>query len=189
MIIERTIKNGVVNYGKQKYRVTESAGEYSIDIGNTVSRLDSPMTNDDILSKAAQILEDRYKKRPTMFLESPEAVKQLFQARQSGLTHEVFEVAFLTQRHTLIEVRRMWEGDIASCSVYPAMLAKACLELSARAVVLSHNHPSENMNPSSADIQITKKLVKVLDLIDCRILDHIICTNGGCVSLAERGEM
>ena len=188
IIIERTIKNGVVNYGKQKYRATESEGEYSIDVGNTVSRMDLPLTDDDILAKAAQILEDRYKKRPTMFLESPDAVKKLFQIRHSGLDHEVFDVAFLTHRHTLIEVRTMWEGDISSCSVYPAMLAKACLELSASAIILSHPHPSQITTPSQADIHITAKIKKVCDLIDVRVLDHIITSNGGCTSLAELGD-
>ena len=124
-----------------------------------------------------------------MFLESPDAVKKVFQARHSGLDHEVFDVAFLTHRHTLIEVRTMWEGDISSYSVYPAMLAKACLELSASAIILSHPHPSQITTQSRADIDITAKIQKVCALIEVRVLDQIITSDGGCTSLAERGEM
>jgi DNA repair protein RadC len=68
----------------------------------------------------------------------------------------------------------MFRGTIDSASVYPRDVAKAALELNAAAVIFAHNHPSGISVPSSADINITRKLKSALELFDIRVLDHII---------------
>ena len=101
---------------------------------------------------------------------------------------EHFAVMFLDNKHALIKFEILFSGTIDSASVHPREVVKRALELNAAAVVLSHNHPSGNTEPSQADIQITDKLKTALDTVDIRILDHIIVGNG-CASFAERGSI
>jgi len=123
------------------------------------------------------------------FLESPEAVKSLVALHMRDLQHEVFACLFLDNRHRLIAYEPMFRGTIDSASVYPREVVKAALTYNAAAVVLAHNHPSGVAEPSRADIEITARLRKALQLIDVRVLDHIIVGDNYQVSLAERGEI
>ena len=66
-------------------------------------------------------------------------------------------------------------------------MLKEALKHNAAAVILAHNHPSGIAEPSQADLDITKQLKKVLDLVDIRVLDHIIVAGGDITSFAERG--
>lgn len=123
------------------------------------------------------------------FLESPEAVKSLVALEMRDLQHEVFACLFLDNRHRLISYEALFRGTIDSASVYPREVVKAALACNAAAVVLAHNHPSGVAEPSRADIDITARLKKALNLIDVRVLDHIIVGGNYQVSLAERGEI
>ena len=123
------------------------------------------------------------------FLESPDAVKSLVALQMRDLEHEVFACLFLDNRHRLISYEPLFRGTIDSASVYPREVVKAALSCNAAAVVLAHNHPSGVAEPSRADIDITARLKKALNLIDVRVLDHIIVGDSYQVSLAERGEM
>jgi len=123
------------------------------------------------------------------FLESPDAVKSLVALEMRDLEHEIFACLFLDNRHRLISYEALFRGTIDSASVYPREVVKAALACNAAAVVLAHNHPSGVAEPSRADIDITARLTKALNLIDVRVLDHIIVGGNYQVSLAERGEM
>lgn len=72
-------------------------------------------------------------------------------------------------------------------SVYPREVLKQALALNAASVVLTHNHPSGNAEPSTADLNLTRTLRSALELVDVRVLDHFIVTRGGVLSLVERG--
>jgi len=61
------------------------------------------------------------------------------------------------------------------------------LKYNAAAVILAHNHPSGEAEPSQSDINLTQQLKKALDLVDVRVLDHLIIGNGAASSFAERG--
>lgn len=148
----------------------------------------APHNQERVLRQAAQILEERAKYERT-FLESPETVKELFQTRLQCEEREVFMVAFLDNRHSLIECEPLFYGTVDSASVYPREVVKRALELNSAALILCHNHPSGVAEPSRADIDITHKLTKACGLVGIRILDHIIVGSGYQVSLAERGEM
>lgn len=65
--------------------------------------------------------------------------------------------------------------------------SKEALKHNAAAVILAHNHPSGVAEPSQADLDITKQLKKVLELVEIKVLDHIIIGGGDTVSFAERG--
>jgi len=72
-------------------------------------------------------------------------------------------------------------------SAYPREVVKIALKYNAAAMVLVHNHPSGNPDPSQADRILTKKLQEALNLVGVRTLDHIVVGREGCVSLAEQG--
>ena len=81
----------------------------------------------------------------------------------------------------------MFYGTIDSASVYPRVLVKQALQDNAAAVILAHNHPSGVAEPSLADQHITQRIKAALDLVDIRVLDHMVVGAGVTVSLAERG--
>ena len=72
-------------------------------------------------------------------------------------------------------------------SVHPRVVVRRALELNCAAIILAHNHPSGGVEPSTADTQITRRLRDALELVDVRLLDHIIIGDGEPLSMAERG--
>ena len=94
---------------------------------------------------------------------------------------------YLSTRHEILAFREHFHGTIDGATVYPRVIVQAALELNAAAVILAHNHPSGVAEPSEADRQITRKLTQALDLIDIRVLDHIVVSAKAVVSFAERG--
>jgi DNA repair protein RadC len=81
----------------------------------------------------------------------------------------------------------MFRGTIDGTSVYPREVVKEALQINAAAVILAHNHPSGVAEPSQADERITKRLKSALDLVDIRLLDHLIIGDGVATSMASRG--
>ncbi|KAA0445975.1 MAG: JAB domain-containing protein [Candidatus Thioglobus sp.] len=99
---------------------------------------------------------------------------------------EVFAVLLLDQKHQLLELVELFTGTINKASVHPREVLKLVVEKNASAVVLAHNHPSGDPTPSKADINITSKIKQALELIDVRLLDHIVIGDKGrFASLAQ----
>ena len=145
----------------------------------------SPASVDQILEAARQAIEQKMQ-RGAEFT-SPALVKEYLRNKLAGFEHEVFAVLFLDTRHRLIEYREMFHGTIDSASVYPREVVKEALRLNAAAVILSHNHPSGNPEPSQADRVLTQRLKEALALVEVRTLDHVIVAGADTVSFAERG--
>lgn len=141
-------------------------------------------TTEQILEAARQAIER--KQRGTSFT-SPTAVKEYLRAKLAGFEHEVFAVLFIDTQHRLIEYAEMFRGTIDGASVYPRELVKEALRLNAAVVIVSHNHPSGNPEPSGADRALTQRLKEALGLVDVRVLDHIIVAGTDTTSFAERG--
>lgn len=100
---------------------------------------------------------------------------------------EVFGCLFLDNAHRVIQFDELFFGTIHSTSIHCREVVKSALKHNAAAVIFAHNHPSGIAEPSEADIAITQQLKISLDLIDVRVLDHIIVGDGQLTSLAERG--
>ncbi|GAB2750355.1 hypothetical protein GCM10027019_31280 [Melaminivora jejuensis] len=83
----------------------------------------------------------------------------------------------------------MFHGTIDSASVYPREVVKEALRLNAAAVILSHNHPSGNPEPSQADKLLTQRLKEALGQVEVRTLDHVIVAGANTASFAERGRI
>ena len=114
-------------------------------------------------------------------------VRNFVRLKSTEYQQEVFAVLFLTNRHALIAYEELFFGTVNCCSIYPREVAKRCLELNACSVVLTHNHPSGNAEPSHADIQITKTIRDILRVLDIRVLDHLIVGDSEVASMSEMG--
>jgi DNA repair protein RadC len=119
--------------------------------------------------------------------DAPERVKDYLRLALGGLGHEVFAVLFLDAQHRLIEYRELFRGTLTQTSVYPREVVRHALECRAAAVVLAHNHPSGLAEPSRADEFLTQTLKSALQLVEVRVLDHLVVGGGQVVSFAERG--
>ncbi|HVY65410.1 MAG TPA: DNA repair protein RadC [Gammaproteobacteria bacterium] len=120
-------------------------------------------------------------------LAAPLDAARYLSARLLDLPHEVFSCLFLDTRHRLIRYEELFRGTIDGATVYPREVVKRALQCNASAVIVGHNHPSGVAEPSEADRSITIKLAKALALVEIRLLDHLVVSRGGHVSLAERG--
>ncbi len=125
--------------------------------------------------------------RETPVFDSPQAVKDFVQLKLAGLHQEVFAVLFLDSQHRLVQWDEMFRGTLNQTSVYPREVVKRALALNAGAAILAHNHPSGLAEPSRADEFLTQSLKSALQLVDVRLLDHLVVGRGAVVSFAERG--
>jgi len=144
-----------------------------------------PVSEEDIMEMALKITRKRFSKRRA--LTNPKEVRAHLSVKLSSIEHEEFSVIFLNNKHRVLSYETLFRGTIDGASVYPREVVKMTLKINAAAVVLIHNHPSGDPEPSSADERITKRLKKALDLIDIRVLDHFIVGGGHVSSMAEQG--
>ena len=158
-----------------KFKLNETTGNYSV---NRV------VTKEDILAMAFSIAENSLSSQE---LTSTDASSDYVRAMLMNETKEIFGVVFMCSQHRLIKAENMFFGTINSAPVYPREVVKKSLELGAAAVIFYHNHPSGYPEPSQSDIQITQRLRKALELIDVRVLDHLVVGKAGYVSFAQRG--
>ena len=117
----------------------------------------------------------------------PEKIKRFLQAKMRAYGQEVFACVYLDNQHRILEYKELFYGTIDGASVYPREVVKQTLAANAAAVIFAHNHPSGIAEPSLSDKQITERLVKALNLVDVRVLDHMIVGDSTVVSFAERG--
>jgi len=122
-------------------------------------------------------------------LTSSQATKNYLISELRNETREVFAVLFLNNQHKVIKFERLFYGTINAAAIYPRIVVEHALKHQAAAVILSHNHPSGIAQSSTADKHITQRLEQALDLIDIRVLDHIIIAGHQCYSFAEEGEL
>jgi DNA repair protein RadC len=120
---------------------------------------------------------------------TPDAVTHYIQLHLSGKPHEVFSVLFLDVQNRLLALEELFRGTLTHTSVYPREVVLRALHHQASGVVLAHNHPSGNAQPSPADEALTNVLKAALALVDVRVLDHVIVAPGDAFSMAERGLM
>ena len=138
-----------------------------------------------VVKLALAVLTSRY--RPGRAFTSPEDIEGFLRLKLTGRHNEVFGIIFLDTRHRLIAIEELFKGTVDGAAVYPRVVVQKALEKNAAAVVLFHNHPSGVAEPSESDRSITQKLSRALALIDVRLLDHLVVTDGDFVSLAARG--
>ena len=100
---------------------------------------------------------------------------------------ESFYVLFLNVANNTIGYTKLSKGGVSTMIVDPVLIAKYAVESLSRSVILAHNHPSGNVKPSQADIDLTKVIKKGLDLFKITTLDHIILSKDSYYSFADEG--
>ena len=138
-----------------------------------------------VMEMARRALAQQMQAAPVF--DSPQRVKDYLGLQLGGQPHEIFAVLFLDAQHRLLRLEEMFRGTLTQTSVYPREVVKRALALNAGAVVLAHNHPSGVAEPSRADEYLTQTLRSALQLVDVRVLDHLVVGQGHVVSMAERG--
>lgn len=138
-----------------------------------------------VLELARRALAQQLAARPAF--DAPQAVKDYVQLHLAHHPHEVFAVLFLDSQHRLLALEELFRGTLSQTSVYPREVVQRALHHHAAAVVLAHNHPSGEVQPSRADEALTQSLKAALALVDVRVLDHVVVGPGRSLSMAEAG--
>lgn len=138
--------------------------------------------------KETMVLYLRQQAEQLPMLDSVDALIDLFRARLGELKHEVFEVAYLNHSYQLMKngVERLEEGLANRATVYPQKVARAALQRHAVYVVIAHNHPTGELEPSQQDLRLTNAIKAACDAVGINLLDHIIATSDGATSFLDR---
>jgi DNA repair protein RadC len=122
-------------------------------------------------------------------IDNAKTAGRFLQARYLGSKREEFVVLFLNHEHRVIAAETLFQGSVGTAEIHPRVVAQRALALNASALIVSHNHPSGNTKPSDADIATTQRLVSAMDLLDIRVLDHVVVAGDAVVSMCELGLM
>lgn len=137
------------------------------------------------LGRRRQVLEHVNKKS----IESSRDVFSLFHPLLRDLQHEEFWVLLMNRANRVMGKHMISRGGISGTIADPKVIFNRALLSQSSAIILVHNHPSGNTQPSQADRDITKKMRKAGDLLDLPVLDHIIIAEDGYFSFADEGLM
>lgn len=138
--------------------------------------------------RALDILERRTRE-PGSYVTEPRDMQKLVELHLKSLEHEAFLVFTLDARHSLISATTLFTGSATGAAVYVGRLVRHVLLENACAVIIAHNHPSGVADPSAADLTLTDRVRDALQLVEIRLLDHIIIGKGRFYSFAERGRL
>ena len=120
---------------------------------------------------------------------SPRDVYSLLGTEMSQLAQEQLRVLLLNTKNEVVGQRVVYQGNISSSMVRAAEVLRPAVIEAVPAVIISHNHPSGDPDPSPNDMTITRKLKQAADLLDIDLLDHIVIGGKRYVSLKDRGLM
>tara|TARA_R100000935_G_scaffold5219_2_gene12004 strand:+ start:248 stop:946 length:699 start_codon:yes stop_codon:yes gene_type:complete len=122
-------------------------------------------------------------------ISSSNSVFEVLQPIIGELNHEEFWILYLNNSNKIIEKFQISKGGITGTLVDVRVTLRKALELGAVSLILAHNHPSGNLNPSESDKQLTQKLKIAAESLDIKILDHLIVTEKSYFSFADEGLM
>ncbi|MCX7982322.1 MAG: DNA repair protein RadC [Syntrophales bacterium] len=122
-------------------------------------------------------------------ISSPRELVDFCRSHLGGLKEEQFCVAFLDSQNQLIELDTLQRGTVNHAIVYPRQVLEKALERKASALILIHNHPSGIVNPSEADIRLTRVIKEAASILDIKVHDHVIIGEGSMYSFREEGIM
>ncbi|EOH3176772.1 MULTISPECIES: RadC family protein [Enterobacter cloacae complex] len=143
-------------------------------------------TEQQTVREALTLLEHQLREPGASFTSS-HAVRDWLRLQLATLEREEFTALFLDNQHRLIAHDTLFTGTINHTQVHPREVVKAALKHNAAAILVAHCHPSGLAEPSDADRRITERLKQALDLVDIRLLDHLVVGGMDIVSFAERG--
>lgn len=117
------------------------------------------------------------------------AAFEIMQPFIGDLLHEEFWILFLNNANNLLDKSQLSKGGIHATLVDVRLIFKKAISKGATSIILCHNHPSGSLTPSHSDLQLTKKIIKGGELLDIKVLDHIIVSQHGYFSFADENRM
>ena len=111
----------------------------------------------------------------------------LFISFLADIPHEEFWIAYLNRSNKLIEKSILSRGGISGTVIDVKIIMKKAVELLASSIVICHNHPSGNLQHSNEDLKITRKIIEAAEILDIKLLDHIIVAGNKYFSFADEG--
>jgi len=120
-------------------------------------------------------------------INSSKSVFEVMQPIIGELQHEEFWIIYLNNANKIQLKTQMSKGGITGTLVDTRLVFKRAIELTATSIILCHNHPSGTLKPSASDISLTKKLKNGGEVLDIKVLDHVIITEGSYYSFADEG--
>jgi DNA repair protein RadC len=118
---------------------------------------------------------------------TPRAVIDYLTLRYAPFEQEMFGVVWVDAQHRVIAEEMLFRGTLTQTAVYPREVIKHGLRHNAGGALLFHNHPGKCPKPSKSDVVLTKRLKEALALVGIDLLDHIIVSAGGALSMAAEG--
>jgi DNA repair protein RadC len=129
------------------------------------------------------------RKRDFDKVSSPQSVDDLLRDEMKMLSQEEMRILILDNQNQIKKIETVFVGTLDNITVHQREIFKSAIKASAKSIILVHNHPSGNAEPSAEDRHITKELVKAGKLIGISVIDHIIITEGRYYSFKEGGEL
>ena len=123
----------------------------------------------------------------TVQIKASKDVADIFQPILSDLSHEEFWILYLNRSNKVISRMKLSQGGVSGTVTDVRIVMKKAVELLASGIILCHNHPSGNLNPSDADSKITQKIKEAGSLMDIQLLDHLIISDKDYYSFADNG--
>ena len=111
----------------------------------------------------------------------------ILKSRLQDLNYEQFWILNLSRNHTVLNVHQISDGGVSGTLVDPKRVFKLALEDQASSILLAHNHPSGNLNPSVADKQLTTKMIAAGKALEIQVIDHLIVAHDQYFSFADEG--
>ncbi|UAN16674.1 RadC family protein [Enterobacter asburiae] len=137
--------------------------------------------------REALTLLERQLREPGAPFTSSHAVRDWLRLQLASLEREEFTALFLDNQHRLIAHETLFTGTINHTQVHPREVVKSGLKHNCAAVIVAHCHPSGLAEPSNADRQVTTRIQQALELVDIRLLDHLVVGGMDIISFTERG--
>ena len=123
----------------------------------------------------------------TIQIRASKDVADIFQPLLSDLSHEEFWILYLNRSNKVISRMKLSQGGVSGTVTDVRIVMKKAVELLASGIILCHNHPSGNLNPSESDTKITHKIKEAGSLMDIQLLDHLIISDKDYYSFADNG--
>jgi DNA repair protein RadC len=137
-----------------------------------------------------ELTKRQYRGKPEKEIKGPDDAFQLLRKRFThGEGREFFVAILLSARNTVIGVETVSVGSLNASIVHPREVFQPAVAKSAASLILAHNHPSGNPEPSDDDLALTRRLVSVGELLGIPIVDHLILAGGGFLSLKQQGHL
>ena len=130
---------------------------------------------------------DKARNQKRAQIRTPDDAICLLEQQMRVLSREELHIILLDIRNRVIRMTRLSEGGLSSAVVQPRDLFREAVKANAAGMILAHNHPSGDSAPSRDDIETTIKLREIGEMMGVRIMDHIVLSMSGAVSMKQQG--